>query len=63
VVDFPARRPVVRLQVSGRTKGAPSLEENFQFNLFKFCSILDGLFPTLEGAAIGAYEEYQNKLP
>lgn len=44
------------------TKGAPSLEENFQFNLFKFCSILDGLFPTLEGAAIGAYEEYQNKL-
>ncbi len=44
------------------TKGAPTLEENFRFNVFKFASVLDDLFPTLEGAVIGAYEEYQNTL-
>ncbi len=44
------------------TKGKPSLEADFRFNLFKFASILDDLFPTLEGAAIGAHEVYQDKL-
>jgi hypothetical protein len=44
------------------TKGSASLEEGFQFNLFEFCKILDELFPTLEGAAIGAYEELQDTL-
>ncbi len=43
-------------------KGAPALETNFRFNLFKYASVLDDLFPTLEGAVIGAYEEYQNLL-
>src|SRR5206468_7394213 len=32
------------------TKGAPSLEENFRFNVFRFASVLDDLFPRLEGA-------------
>ena len=41
-------------------EGKASLEEDFQFNVFKFASILDDLFPTLEGAVIGAHEEYQN---
>jgi hypothetical protein len=44
------------------TKGAASLESNFCFNLFRFCEILDELFPTLEGAAIGAHEELQTTL-
>jgi len=44
------------------TSGAPSLEKDFKFNVFQFCAVLDDLFPTLEGAAIGAYEEYQNLL-
>jgi hypothetical protein len=44
------------------TKGAPSLEKDFQFNVFQFCTVLDDLFPTLEGAAIGAYEVYQDTL-
>ena len=42
-------------------KGTKSLlEKGFRFNVFKFASILDDLFPTLEGAVIGAHEEYQN---
>ena len=42
------------------TKGIASLEKDFRFNVFKFASILDDLFPTLEGAVIGAHEDYQN---
>ena len=41
------------------TKGAPSLPPNFRFNLFRFASVLDALFPTLAGAALGAQEEFQ----
>ncbi len=41
------------------TKGSASLPSHFRFNLFEFCEVLDGLFPVLEGAAIGAYEELQ----
>jgi hypothetical protein len=44
------------------TKGAASLEQDFRFNVFRFCSILDELFPTLEGAVIGAHEVYQNTI-
>lgn len=44
------------------TKGSASLASHFRFNLFEFCEILDGLFPALEGAAIGAYEELQATL-
>ena len=40
-------------------KGNASLSSNFEFNLFNFCEILDCLFPALEGAAFGAYEELQ----
>lgn len=42
------------------TKGDASLEKNFRFNLFHFAAVLDALFPTLNGAAIGAYQEFQN---
>jgi len=41
------------------TKGSASLKSHFRFNLFEFCEILDGLFLTLQGAVIGAYEELQ----
>jgi len=41
------------------TKGGPSLESHFRFNLFEFCEILDDLLLALEGACIGAYEELQ----
>ena len=41
------------------TKGKASLSSNFEFNLFKFCEILDCLLPALEGAAFEAYEELQ----
>jgi hypothetical protein len=41
------------------TKGTPSLPQDFQFNLFHFASVLDALFPALAGAALGAYEEFQ----
>lgn len=44
------------------TNGAPSLEKDFQFNVFQFCAVLDDLFPTLQGAAIGAHEDYENTL-
>ncbi|MGD1155736.1 MAG: hypothetical protein ABSA41_07895 [Terriglobia bacterium] len=39
------------------TKGSASLGSHFRFNIFEFCDVLDELFPVLEGAAIGAYEE------
>jgi len=39
------------------TKGQPSLESHFRFDLFEFCAVLDSLFPVFEGAAVGAYEE------
>ena len=41
------------------TKGSGALPSHFRFNLFDFCEVLDSLFPALEGAAIGAYEELQ----
>ena len=41
------------------TKGNASLSSDFEFNLFKFCEILDCLLPVLEGAAFAAYEELQ----
>lgn len=41
------------------TKGDSSLTPYFKFNLFEFCSILDCLFPILEGIAFAAYEELQ----
>jgi hypothetical protein len=41
------------------TKGCASLAPNFRFNLFNFCEVLDSLFPVLQGAAIGAYEELE----
>jgi len=41
------------------TKGNASLPPNFEFNLFRFCMILDELFTTLEGAAFAAYEDLQ----
>jgi len=41
------------------TKGKASLASYFKFNLFEFCEVLDSLFPVLEGAAVGAYEELQ----
>jgi hypothetical protein len=41
------------------TKGKASLPTRFSFDLFEFCEVLDSLFPVLEGAAIGAYEELQ----
>jgi hypothetical protein len=44
------------------TKGDASLTAHFRFNLFEFCEVLDSLFPVLEGAAIGAYEELQTTL-
>jgi hypothetical protein len=44
------------------TNGSASLEQDFRFNVFRFCSILDELFPTLEGAVIGAHEVYQNTI-
>lgn len=44
------------------TKGQPSLESHFRFNLFEFCAVLDNLFPVFEGAAICAYEELQATL-
>jgi hypothetical protein len=44
------------------TKGSASLPSHFRFNLFEFCEVLDSLFPVLEGAAIGAYEELQATL-
>ena len=40
----------------------PLLEKGFRFNVFEFASTLDDLFPTLEGAVIGAHEEYQNQV-
>jgi hypothetical protein len=40
-------------------KGNASLSSNFEFNIFRFCEILDGLLPALEGAAFAAYEELQ----
>lgn len=42
------------------TKGQPSLKEDFRFNVFHFAEVLDGLFPTLLGAASGAHYEYQD---
>ncbi|MGD0009985.1 MAG: hypothetical protein ABSE93_15745 [Terriglobia bacterium] len=39
------------------TKGSAMLGPDFRFNIFEFCDVLDELFPVLEGAAIGAYEE------
>lgn len=44
------------------TKGNASLGTHFRFNLFEFCETLDSLFPVLEGAVIGAYEELQTTL-
>lgn len=44
------------------TKGNASLATRFRFNLFDFCDVLDNLFPALEGAAIGAYEELQTTM-
>ncbi len=41
------------------TKGKASLITYFRFNLFEFCEVLDGLFPVLESAVTGAYEELQ----
>lgn len=41
------------------TKSNPSLGSHFRFNLLDFCEVLDSLFPVLEGAAVGAYEELQ----
>ena len=41
--------------------GEASLEEDFRFNIFKFASILDDLFPTLRHAVMAAHEEYQNQ--
>lgn len=41
------------------TKGKASLSSNFEFNLIRFCEILDCLFPVLEAAAFAAYEELQ----
>lgn len=41
------------------TKGSASLPSRFCFDLFGFCEVLDSLFPVLEGAAMGAYEELQ----
>ena len=40
----------------------PLLEKGFRFNVFEFASTLDDLFQTLEGAVIGAHEEYQNQV-
>lgn len=39
------------------TKGSALLGSHLRFNIFEFCDVLDELFPVLEGAAIGAYEE------
>ena len=44
------------------TEGDASLKENFRFNVFKFASILDDLFPTLRYVVIAAPEEYQNQV-
>ena len=41
------------------TKGMASLSSDFEFNLFKFCEILDCLLPVLDGAAFAAYEGLQ----
>jgi hypothetical protein len=41
------------------TKGSASLTSHFRFDLFQFCEVLDSLFPVLQGAIIGAYEELQ----
>ncbi len=41
------------------TKGSASLSFGFEFNLFKFCEILDCLLPVLESVAFAAYEELQ----
>jgi hypothetical protein len=41
-------------------KGQPSLEDSFQFSVFHFAEVLDGLLPTLTGAISGAYYDYQN---
>jgi hypothetical protein len=40
------------------TKGEASLQEGFRFNVFHFADVLNGLFPTLLGAASGARYEY-----
>jgi hypothetical protein len=41
------------------TKGKASLSSNFEFNLFRFCEILDSLLPVLESVAFAAYEQLQ----
>jgi len=40
-------------------KGDASLPKNFEFNIYDFCEIIDGLLYALEGAAYGAHEELQ----
>jgi hypothetical protein len=44
------------------TKGEASLQEGFRFNVFHFADVLNGLFPTLLGAASGARYEYDDAL-
>ena len=44
-----------------KTTGKASLEEDFRFNIFKFASILDDLFPTLQHAVIVAPQEFQQQ--
>ncbi len=41
------------------TKGSPSLNGYFRFNIFDFCEALDAIFPVLDGAAYGAHEQLQ----
>jgi hypothetical protein len=43
-------------------KGKAALKEDFRFNVFHFAKVLDGLFPTLKGAAIGVHYEYEDAL-
>jgi hypothetical protein len=53
--SFAFRYPVTR-------KGEASLERGFRFKLFRFADVLNGLFPTLIGAAIGTRDEYEDTI-
>lgn len=39
--------------------GTASLPSHFRFDLFEFCGVLDKILPALEGAAIGAGDEFE----
>ncbi len=53
--SFAFRYPTQR---DGRS---PALRSHFRFNLFEFCEILDPVYPVLDGAAYGAYEQLQQE--